>query len=119
MSCLFRSLGSLVGKDADALRNDICDFLDRNPRLIDDVDAKAVVEWESGMPIHDYVRRMRQRSTWGGGIEIAAFVNMTGHPVVVQDLRTQRHIAFHPPNPSRTARTLHISWNGCHYEPES
>lgn len=117
MSCLFRSLGTFVGKDADVVRCEICNFLEQNPHLMDDVDAKNVIEWEARAPLHDYIRSMRQRSTWGGAIEIAAFTHMTGCTIVVHDLRTRRDIVFQPGTRARNCtKVLRISYNGSHYE---
>ena len=120
MSCLFHSLGSLIGRNADDVRQDIVSFIETNPDLMGDgIDAAKVVEWESGQDLGTYVRSMRQRFTWGGALEITAFVHMTGWAVVVHDIRRcpPRTIDFvssvhHPPS-----RQLHISWNGSHYEP--
>lgn len=122
MSCLFHSLGSLIGRNADEVRQDIVSFIETNPDLMGDgVDAAKVVEWESGQDLRTYVRSMRQRFTWGGALEITAFVHMTGWAVVVHDIRRRppRTIDFVSSSspPSRRRLRLHISWNGGHYEP--
>lgn len=66
MSCLFQSLGQLVGEDPTKLRQDICDFIARNENLMEGIDAAKIVEWESQQSLDDYVRGMRATSTWGG-----------------------------------------------------
>ena len=107
-----------MGKDAEVLRHEICDFLGQNPQLIEDVDAQSVIEWESNTTVGNYVQSMRRSSTWGGAIEISAFVRMTGKAVVVVNLRDGREIRFDPPGPARARNPpLKISWNGFHYEP--
>jgi hypothetical protein len=120
MSCLFRSLGTLIKCDEDRLRQDICAYLETNPDLMGDgTPASTVVGWESGQDFGSYVGCMRRRSTWGGAIEITAFVHMTGCEVVVHDVSrppSVRTITFMAREPRRNVR-LHISWNGGHYEP--
>ena len=126
MSCLFQSLGRLVNRDPGELRGEICEYLEGNPDLIGDgTTAATVVQWESERALNDYCRSMRLSSTWGGAVEIAAFVNMTGKAVVVHDIcganrEGPREIMFEPTGRRRSRRrreVLHISWNGCHYEP--
>ena len=116
MSCLFQSLGHLIGQDATALREQICNYLTRNPDLMDGANAETVIGWDSGMTMDDYVRSMRSRSTWGGGVEIAAFVNMTGKAVVVRHLGSNKEIVF-VPKQGRPVEALFISYTGSHYEP--
>lgn len=115
MSCLFQSLGQLVGEDPTKLRQDICDFIARNENLMEGIDAAKIVEWESQQSLDDYVRGMRATSTWGGAIEISAFVNMLNVPVTVVDLRSEKRIEFKPKRRTRK-RPLCITWNGSHYE---
>ena len=117
MSCLFQSLGKLIGENPATLRSKICDFIQKNENLMDGVDAASIIEWESQQKLEQYVKRMRSSSTWGGATEIAAFVNMYNVPVTVVDLRTQKQISFVPKRRSRKSG-LYITWNGYHYEPD-
>ena len=128
MSCLFNSLGRLINRDPDELRQSICDYLETNPDLFGDGEF---VDWtEADTDIQTYVQQMRQPSTWGGGTEISAFIQIFGHDVIVHDLTNRgREIHFqckHAPIVTRPGhgmrlrskqKTLHISWSGAHYEP--
>lgn len=114
MSCLFQSLGALTQTCPKELRQEICDYLASNPPLFDDdTTTQGVV-----VPCLDtYVRTMREPSTWGGAVEIKAFCDLYRVGVVVYDTRSQppRPIEFLPRR--RRTRTLHLLWNGGHYEP--
>lgn len=121
MSCLFDSLGRLTGVTGDRVRRKVCDHLASNPPLLDGgTRAADAIAWQTdGMAHDEYVRRMRKPETWGGAIEIKAFCDMTGLGVEVRDLRTGRSMAF-APRSGRSGppdRTLHISWDGGHFEP--
>ena len=113
MSCLFNSFAALVGEDAQAIRGRICDWLATDPALLDDLPASLVVEIESGQALDRYVSRMRSPSTWGGAIEIRAFVQLWKRPVRVWVIRSKRWIEF----PFSEGEELKISWTGGHYEP--
>jgi hypothetical protein len=113
MSCLFNSFSALVGEPAQAIRGRICDWLATDPVLIDDVSASAVVLIESGLELVPYVARMRSASTWGGAIEIRAFVHLWQRPVKVLVLRTRKWIEF----VGASGAECQISWSGGHYEP--
>lgn len=116
MSCLFQSLGKLVGQDPRKLRLAICDYIQQNAELMEGVEAAKIIEWESQQNLNEYVRRMRSTSTWGGATEIAAFVNLYSVSVEVIDLQTQKRIQFVPRRRTRK-KALCITWNGSHYEP--
>jgi hypothetical protein len=118
MSCLFNSIGQLVGEDPTRLRHLICDYLGTHPGIWEGESIDTVVRWTSDMKLADYVAGMRSTSTWGGALEIRAYTEITGYGVVVHNLMDGKTIEFVPSR--RNAghrRTLHISWNGCHYEP--
>ena len=115
MSCLFNSLGSLIHKDAQSLRANICNYIAQNKELMEGVNAQEVVTWENGQSLDQYVQGMRSPATWGGAIEISAFVNMYCVPVTVLDLRTSKKIHFVPKRRTRK-KALCLTWNGAHYE---
>ncbi len=123
MSCLFDSLGHLSGHDPASLRQKICDHLQTNPDLMGDgTDARHVIRWETNKGLREYVQGMRQATTWGGSVEIKAFVDMSGRGVVVHDIRPGgKSIKFRPRRWARAAHydaeVYHLSWNGRHYEP--
>jgi len=115
MSCLFNSFSALIGEPAQAIRGRICDFLATDPALLDDLSASLVIAIESGKQLAPYVQTMRSPSTWGGAIEIRAFVQLWKRPVKVWAIRGRRWIEFpcEEPNEGQECR---ISWTGGHYE---
>jgi hypothetical protein len=64
----------------------------------------------------DYVRRMRNTSTWGGAIEIKAFCDLFGANVEVRVRSTQESIHFQP-SQSVSTMNVRIEWQGHHFEP--
>jgi hypothetical protein len=117
MSCLFNSLSALIQEPPQAIRSRICDFLARDPALLDDLSASLVIALESGMQFGPYVAAMRSPGTWGGAIEIRAFVQLWKRPVKVYVIRTKRWIEFPFTGPA-AGTECKISWNGGHYEPK-
>ena len=113
MSCLFNSFSAIVGEPSDVIRSRICDWLATNPVLSEDMQAVEAVMVESGLPLDSYVERMRSAHTWGGAIEIRAFVQLWKRPVRVRVIRTGRWIEF----PCADGADCCISWTGGHYEP--
>lgn len=119
MSCLFRSLAVFVDSiQEDDLRHIICNYLEKNPKLMDDLSLKDILHVE-GMETADYVRSMRDRSTWGGAIEIKAFCEIYQVGVVVRVRHTQKNIIFKPSSLENATclRAVQIEWQGAHYEP--
>lgn len=122
MSCLFQSLSSFVShQDFIKLRQDICDFLETNPKLVGgEIDLKTITELDD-TSIEDYVRHMRSNSTWGGAIEIRAFCEMYDVNIIVKNIRhlekddEDKCIEFLCSN--NKDRWVVISWNGGHFEP--
>jgi hypothetical protein len=79
-----------------------------------DINAASVVMWESGSDLESYVARMRNISTWGGGIEIKSFCERFNVAVAVYF--GDKIINFSPDNNNANA-TIHIKYTGNHYEP--
>ena len=118
MSCLFQSLAALLQSDHRTLRQDICDYLARNPSLLDDdTQTNDILRWESGLEPKEYIQRMRSYDTWGGAIEIRAFANMSGYKVLVHVARSSKIIEFLPSRDVPTRGELHIKWTGNHFDP--
>jgi hypothetical protein len=113
MSCLFYSLSRLVNEDPLIIRNKICDYISGNNTLIDGLPTNDIILYDSGLPLHIYVERMRSTSTWGGAIEIMSFVKIYNLKVKVLVLQTNNFIEFN----CETEKEIKISWNGSHYDP--
>lgn len=119
MSCLFRSLSAFInGVSEDELRQIICNYLEHNPTMMDDLSLRDILHID-GMDTADYVRNMRYSSTWGGALEIKSFCNIYQVGVVVRIHETGRDVVFKPMS-MENATCLHavtIEWTGNHYEP--
>lgn len=79
-SCLFHSLacGLDDGATASSLRQDISAYIAKNPEMvIADTTLKDWVKFDSGqqMKVSQYAAKIAG-TTWGGGIEIEAFVRL-------------------------------------------
>jgi len=105
MSCLFRSLSKFVNIETDDLRQNICDFLDENPKLIDSIRVNDITP-------NNYVLNMRNNETWGGGIEIKAFCEMYNYQVNVY-IPNEKIITFYPQR--LPVRIINIKWSGNHF----
>lgn len=118
MSCLFNSFSALIGEAPQSIRLRICDWLATDPLLLDDISASVIVPVESGLPLQPYVARMRSPATWGGAIEIRAFVRLWKRPVRVYSIQNRRWIEFpldHGVAP--TGPECKLQWTGGHYTP--
>jgi hypothetical protein len=114
MSCLFHSLGALLHIPTDAVRQQICDYLDAGKPVLEGMETSDLLALEGA----NYVARMRHASTWGGAIEIQVAVRLWNVNVTVQNRRDRTGpIEFVAPAP--VSDTLTIYWTGGHYEPVS
>ena len=125
MSCLFNSLSYFVSENSSELRQKICNYLESNPNLMDNMSASQVIYFENGQNLKDYINNMRSTSTWGGAIEIKCFCNIYNKNVFVRNIRdhTSSIIEFII-NPkiiknrfNCDENNFHITWSGGHYEP--
>jgi hypothetical protein len=114
MSCLFDSLAQFVDMHSHDLRQGICDFLQTNPKLTDDMSAENVVQFESGVPLERYVVNMRQATVMGGATEIKAFCIIFKRNVKVKSEPNDKIIEF-------VVRDdypfVGLRWTGGHYDP--
>lgn len=117
MSCLFRSLARFLPKEIgpNKLRIIICNYLSKNPKLIDDLKANQIIKWENGMNLEQYIRRMRMNSSWGGAIEIRAFCDIFKRNVIIWSIPNKKFIEFISRYENDHFDKLY--WNGYHYEP--
>jgi hypothetical protein len=115
MSCLFRSLSYFVqGMNENYLRSIICDFLEKNPIIFDNVSVNNIVNWSDGMNINEYIQNMRLPNTWGSALEISVFCNIFNSKVIVH--HNGKEIEFLPKN-SDYKYICHLIYTGNHYEP--
>jgi len=119
MSCLFDSLSNFLLNnqnqkiDPHELRQTICDFLENNPKIMDEVSISDITQWESNIPLKDYIKKMRLDSTWGGAIEIRCFCIMFKTNIVVH--LNNKEIVFNSPDKSKT--NIHLHYTGSHFTP--
>ena len=116
MSCLFNSLSRFINIesiDGRELRKLLCDFLETNPLLIDDMTTANIVKEETNIELAQYINYMRQHDTFGGAIEIRAFTKLFKINVMVKSLPNRKDSEF-----IETPEYLWavISWNGGHFE---
>jgi hypothetical protein len=117
MSCLFQSLSYfMIKNEPEMLRQEICNFLESNPNLVDDLSLDQIMSID-GVTKEQYISEMRKNSTWGGAIEIKAFCDMYHINVEVIVLNSDNKRIFFEPNIKPCNKLLRISWNGNHFEP--
>jgi hypothetical protein len=116
MSCLFNSLGHLLNSPSDAVRQQICDYLEANKPVLEGMETRDLLLLEGpGTGGMNYVQRMRQSSTWGGAIEIQVAVRIWNVNVIVENRRDGTgSIEFVTKEPTSI---LTVYWTGGHYEP--
>lgn len=126
MSCLFNSLSHHIPNlDSTTIRNMICDYLQNNNPIIEDLSTNIILELEDPF----YVKKMRGFSTWGGAIEIQAACNIWSMRIIVVNKRdsvlnrynighviNNNEIEFIPIS-KNINRTVYLEWTGGHYEP--
>ena len=121
MSCLFDSLEYFLKISSKDIRTKICDYLENSNQLVEGLDTKDLLDIES----EDYIRKMRKKSTWGGGIEIKSACNIWNLRIFVINLRrtdtidkSNPWIEFVPNNQNNPKiKIIFLTWNGYHYEP--
>ena len=115
MSCLFESLSYFVPEtDAQLLREVICDYLETDPVLYDDVKVSYLLDDnETPSDLSEYVKEMRNPETWGSALEIECFCRLYKVCVeVVGAVKKQRFGAEY-----QNLSSFKILWDGGHYEP--
>jgi uncharacterized protein YpbB len=114
MSCLFNSMSYFLPYSSNEIRQQICNYLEENKPIMESMETKQILAMEKP----NYIASMRQSSTWGGAIEIQAACNIWNLKIMVKNIRNNpvSNIEFIPLH-KNPARTIHISWNGGHYEP--
>jgi hypothetical protein len=93
------------------MRRIICDFLEQNHVIIDEMTVSHIVEPES---LGEYVSRMRCEATFGGALEIRAFTKIFNLNVLVKSVPNNRNIEFLE---NENNKWIYLEWTGNHYEP--
>lgn len=115
MSCLFKSIGKLIQLETQTVRHIICNYLEKNGLIMEDMETKDILQMEND----NYIKNMRQNSTWGGAIEIQAACNIWRLIVKVHDCRQNEIMTFYPVTETQSIRyKLYICWSGNHYTPK-
>lgn len=110
MSCLFQSLGKLLGVPHTVLRKKVCDHLQTCTTVAGIPTDVAITERKK------YVQNMRNLTCWGGAIEISVVCHLFNTSIKVKSLRSQdknTSIVFDNQRPTQIC----VSWNGSHFEP--
>jgi hypothetical protein len=115
MSCLFVSLSNFFNLDSDLIRSVICDYLDKNEKLIEDLDTEIILSLD--VPKDVYLNEMRRQTTWGGAIEIQAACNIWNVRILIHNIRDINNVQIIEFLPlTSTKITINLTWNGNHYE---
>ena len=117
MSCLFNSLDFFIGEGSFNIRQKICNYLQENKPIIEDLDTTVILGFENN-DSEKYIENMRSTSVWGGAIEIQAACNIWNLRIIVRNYRDSNgsDIEFIPIS-SKAEKTIQIYWTGGHYEP--
>ena len=112
MSCLFDSISHFfVDATSANIRNEICNYLEANQPIFDDLDTLTILE----IIDPNYIRHMRNPNTWGGGIEISAACNIWSLTIVIHR-NGYPPIIFEPLN-HQAKHVINIFYTGNHYQP--
>ena len=113
MSCLFDSLAVFTPYDPYQLRQLLCDELHSDPLLDNGIHVSEYVKHEADVRLDDYVHTMRDRSTWGGALEVAVFARMFGRVVRVHVHSTGRSIEIG--DSTGTGAIINLLWTSIHF----
>jgi hypothetical protein len=111
MSCLFDSISHFfVDATSADIRNAICNYLEANRPIFDDLDTETILN----ITDPNYIRHMRNPNTWGGGIEISAACNIWNIVIAIHR-NGYSPIVFKPLN-NTAKHVINIFYTGNHYE---
>ncbi len=128
MSCLFDSLFSLLNQygikfaNSHELRLKVTTFMAENPHYSLGKDQSESIEnWvkytakDQRKTSQQYLNAMRQRSTWGGGLEIAVMSKLFNCIIVV--IRNNKVVSTFDNTDGDAEVKFTINWTGSHYTP--
>jgi len=125
MSCLFNSLSYFIPESSHDIRQKICDYLQENKPIIQDLDTQFILSFEKP----NYIENMRLHHEWGGAIEIQSACNIWNLKITVKNYRNNdkignnvgnnTNIEFIPVTYSTNIdyKKIELEWTGGHYEP--
>ncbi len=116
MSCLFDSLSKFTTHSGSDLRQHIVSYLRTNPTLMENITFEELMTWDN-QDVHVYTDQMSQEQTWGGAIEIKAFVDIFKVNVHVHIPSLQKIVEFQCPSEQIATHCIHLLWTGNHYVP--
>ena len=146
MSCLFDSVAALLcdrpylvrhspfdelrampwPPTGRALRGAVCALLTAAALNVHDIRLDAWGAMETGTSSREYVSRMRDEGTWGGGVEIVALAEALRVPIEVSGAASAVFGEPHGPlrlegpmRPIMQIRPLRLHYTGSHYTPIS
>jgi hypothetical protein len=129
MSCLFVAIGRHVGLSHALVRHDVCNYLQTHT-MLDYMgfplgwwmcrqnewdgggDHGTELTWDEERSLI-YITKMREKSTWGGAMEIAICSHMYSCNIIVHSPGMVVVAEFITPN---SMNDLHLTWNGVHFE---
>lgn len=118
MSCLFQSIGTLIHKAHHDTRKEICDYMQSHlEHEHQGMRLKDWIHWQLHSPNpHQYIRKMRQPSEWGGAMELAIATKVYKADIRVIDGYGIPVAEFWFKDQSTARRRLILRWTGNHYE---
>ena len=121
---MFIAIGRLLHLPHPVVRSTICDYM----RTHLDTEHQGAsfrdwIRWQTSPPQtpHVYIERMRQPTSWGGAMELAAATKCYHCDIVVVDGGRSRAVVaeFVWREECTARRRLVLQWTGAHYEPAS
>lgn len=113
MSCLFDSIAFFLKTDSFGLRQQVCDYLEKNLKIHEDLDTKFILELDDP----EYIAKMRRPETWGGSNEISVCCNLFKIKIIVYtDPKHTQKIEFLPLDTIYN-NVIALEWMQNHYEP--
>ena len=119
MSCLFQSIGKLIGRRHLNVRNDICDYMQHHLNSMhQEMTLRQWIQWQQQSPnAEHYIRNMRNTSVWGGAMELAIATKVYGVDIHVVDAYNKKVAEFLWRDTFTARKRLVVQWTGVHYEP--
>lgn len=119
MSCLFNSLGRLLGQPGPAVRASLVAFMATHLDTVHQgMTFRDWIGWQhEGASVGAYLQAMRHASTWGGAMELAAATQCYHTDIMVVDGRGTKVAEFLWRDACTARRRLVLEWTGVHYEP--